>query len=172
MTIFLFAPMGAGTSKPMKLDDARVVVVSGSGESEVNGVFVELQRPLVSNTSGKPSFAYSGRTRGHASIVMWWTDAGEQWNIGKFPKSLDVASTKKHLYISSAATGADVSGLLPPSTGWAVSAKAQQRAMGGADTWSIDPPPTCRTLSAKELPPADAVMDMFKRGVDYAADGE
>ena len=133
---------------------------------------MELQRPFVSNKSGKPSFAYAGRTRSRAAIVLWWTDAGEQWSIGKFPRSSDIASTQKLLYIASASTGADVSGVLPPSTGWAVSAKANKRAMGPDVTWSIDPPPSCRALPAKEVPPADALTDMFKRGVKYAADGE
>ena len=163
--------MGGSSSRPMKLDDARVVVVSGAGEDEINGVFVELQRPFVSNKSGKPSFAYAGRTRNHAAIVLWWIDSGEQWCIGKFPRTSDIPSTTKLLYIASASTGADVSGVLPPSTGWAVSAKANKRAMAPDVTWSIAPPPSCRALSAKEDPPADALMDMFKRGVDYAAGG-
>ena len=165
--------MGGTVSRPKKLAEARVVVVSGAGEDEVNGIFVEQKRPLVANKSGKPSFVYAGRSRGNAAIVLWWTDAGEQWNIGKFPRASDISSTKKHLYIASAATGADVSSsLLPPSAGWAVSAKASERAMGGPVRWTIDPPPTCRMLAEKEVPPADALLGMFKRGVDYAADDE
>jgi hypothetical protein len=164
--------MGGTVSRPKTLAEARVLVLSGAGEDEVNGVFVELLRPLVASKSGKPSFVYAGRTRTNAAILLWWTDAGEQWNIGKFPRAADIGSTKKHLYIASAATGADVSSLLPPSTGWTVSAKANGRAMGGPVTWSIEPPPQCRTLNEKEPPPADALLDMFKRGVTYAADGE
>ena len=164
------SPMGGVASKPKQLSDARMVVVLGSGEDEVNGVFVESERPFVANKSGKPSFVYAGRTRGNAAIVLWWTDAGEQWSIGKFPRSSDVASTKKHLYIASAATGADVGGLLPPSAGWGVSAKATARAMGGPAAYSIEPAPTCRMLESNELPPPDALMDMFRRGVKYAAD--
>jgi hypothetical protein len=162
----------SSSAKPMKLGDARVVVTSGAGESETNGVYVEMQRPWVSNKGGKPSFKYAGRTRGHAAIVMWWTDAGEQWTIGKFPCTADVASTTKHLYIASAATGADVTGLLPPSTGWAVSAKANHRAMGGPAKFTIDPAPRCLALGTTEPIPSDSLQEMFKRGVEYAADDE
>ena len=162
--------MGGSTSKP--LVDGRIALLSGSGEDECHGLYVETARPLVSNKSGKPTFVYAGRTRGKAKIVMWWVDAGSQWNVGKFPRAKDVASTAKHWYIASAATGADVSGLLPPSTGWAVSSKASGRAMGGPAIYTIDPAPMCRMLGSGELPPAEALQDMFKRGVKYAADGE
>ena len=164
--------MGGTISRPKKLAEARVFVVSGAGEDEVNGVFVEQKRPYVANKSGKPSFVYAGRTRCNAAIVLWWTDAGAQWNIGKFPRASDVASTRKCLYIASAATGADVSDLLPPSTGWVVSAKAKERAMGGPISWTIEPAPKCRILAEEEFPPADVLLDMFRRGVNYAADDE
>ena len=161
--------MGGGTSKP--LADGRIVELSGSGEGECHGLYVETARPLVSNKSGKPSFVYAGRTRNKAKLVIWWVDSGEQWNIGKFPRAKDIASRSKLWYIASARTGADVSSLLPPSTGWAVSAKSTYRAMGEA-AYTIDPAPTCRMLGADELPPAETLQDMFKRGVKYAADGE
>ena len=137
--------MGSSWTKP--LADGRIVVVSAAGEDEVDGAYVEMARPVVSNKENRPSFVYAGRTRGHADIVMWWTDAGAQWTIGKFPRTLDVASSSKTWYIASAATGADVTGPLPPSTGWAVSAKAPT--YGGV---GIGPAPEVEVLAAGARP--------------------
>ena len=103
---------------------------------------------------------------------MWWVDNGSQWQIGKFPRAIDAAATSKLWYISSASTGADVSGPVPPVTGWAVSAKANARAMGGTAAFSIAPPPTCEAMDSVNAAPAVAVIDMWKRGVKYASDGE
>jgi hypothetical protein len=169
--------MGGELSKPKQLELARVAVISDAGEDEVHGLFVEMERPFVANNSGKPSFLYAGRVRNHAKIVLWWTDSGEQWNIGKFPRLKDVGATNKLWYIASASTGADVSGVLPPSTGWAVSAKASHRAYGSA-AFTIDPAPTCLMMDCGEQRDeafkllAPLFLDMFKRGVKYAADGE
>ena len=157
--------MGSSWTKP--LADGRIVVVSAAGEDEVDGAYVEMARPVVSNKENRPSFVYAGRTRGHADIVMWWTDAGAQWTIGKFPRTLDVASSSKTWYIASAATGADVTGPLPPSTGWAVSAKAPT--YGGV---GIGPAPQCQVLAAGAVPPPAALGTMFVKGVGYAANGE
>ena len=159
--------MGSAASRPKQLGDACVIVVSGSGEDEVNGVYVEMRRPYVSNKSDKPSFAHAGRTRGNAAIVIWWADAGEQWSIGKFPRSSDVASTNKLWYIASTATKADVSGVHQPEMGWAVSAKAPTYA-----GFTIGPAPNCRVLGVGESIPADALQRMFAQGVKHAADGE
>ena len=155
--------MGAGLSrKPVA--NGRIVVLSGAGEDEVNGVYIEI-KPIVENQSQKPSFLYAGRTRSKAAIVIWWVDSGEQWSIGKFPRTRDVASSNKLWYIASAGTGADVGGALPPSTGWATSAKAPA-------TYSIEPAPKCEAIEGIDNVPADALKDMFKRGVQYAAGGE
>ena len=157
--------MGSSWTKP--LADGRIVVVSAAGEDEVDGAYVEMAKPVVSNKEKRPSFVYAGRTRGHADIVMWWVDSAAQWTIGKFPRSLDVASSSKTWYIASAATGADVAGPLPPSTGWAVSAKAPT--YGGV---GIGPAPQCQVLAAGAVPPPAALGTMFVKGVGYAANGE
>tara|TARA_B100000780_G_C20809832_1_gene321727 strand:- start:35 stop:544 length:510 start_codon:yes stop_codon:yes gene_type:complete len=169
--------MGGTSSRPKQLSDARVVVISGAGEDEVNGVYVETKKPEVSNKSGKPSFVYAGRTRNNAAIIVWWAGSTEQWNIDKATRAsstyplASLASTDKLWYIASAATGADVSGVLPPTSGWAVSARAGDRAMGTA-AFTIDPAPQCRSLSTGESAPSAALQDMFTRGVKYASEGE
>ena len=56
--------MGSSWTKP--LADGRIVVVSAAGEDEVDGAYVEMARPVVSNKENRPSFVYAGRTRGNA----------------------------------------------------------------------------------------------------------
>ena len=86
----------------LPLADGRIVVVSAAGEDEVDGAYVEMAKPVVSNKEKRPSFVYAGRTRGNADIVMWWVDSASQWTIGKFPRTLDVASSSKTWYTSQA----------------------------------------------------------------------
>ena len=109
----------------------------------------------------------TGRTRGNADIVMWWTDARRGGRSASSRARSTSRSSSKTWYIASAATGADVTGPLPPSTGWAVSAKAPT--YGGV---GIGPAPQCQVLAAGAVPPPAALGTMFVKGVGYAANGE
>mmetsp|Transcript_83415 Transcript_83415/g.226080 ORF Transcript_83415/g.226080 Transcript_83415/m.226080 type:complete len:159 (-) Transcript_83415:29-505(-) len=153
------------SSAPKPKEGGRRILVTGAGESEANGVYVECARPF----DGKPQFVYSGRSRDRAPIVLWWAASGEQWSIRK--DAVRLGSTSKLWYIASSATGADVSGDLPPSSGWSVSAKSAERATGAA-AFSIEPAPAVRVLAGGEPVPEEVLRDMEQRGAQYAADGE
>jgi hypothetical protein len=153
-----------GSSNALK-DGGRSLVVTGAGEDEVNGLYVEMKKTY----DGKPQFKYSGRSRNNAPIIMWWVNSGKQWSIRKEARGL--GSTTKLWYIASAVSGADVSGDLPPTGGWSVSAKANARFSGTA-AFSIAPAPSIRLLAAGEDVPAEVVQDMETRAAKYIADKE
>ncbi|CAE8630067.1 unnamed protein product [Polarella glacialis] len=146
-------------------DGGRRVIVQGAGEDEANGLYVE----TTEMHDGKPQFKYSGRSRNNAPISIWWINSGKQWSIRKDARGF--ASTGKLWYIASDRSGADVSGELPPTEGWGVSARAGDRAFGVA-AFSIDPAPSIRLLGADEAVPKRVVHDMEQRAAKYIADKE
>ena len=79
--------------------------------------------------------------------------------------------TGKLWYVASAVTGADVSGDLPPTVGWSVSAKAGERFFANAE-FDIAPAPSIQLLAAGEDVPAEVVQDMEQRAAKYIADRE
>jgi len=56
-----------------------------------------------------------------------------------------------------------VSGLLPPSTGWAVCVR------GWSPGYSIAPAPSCLVLDAETSPPAEVLLAMVTSGLKIAA---
>ena len=142
--------------KPAK--DARRIIVKGAGEGEANGMYVE----CTAAYDGRPQFLYAGKTRDDAQIIMWYAASGAQWSVRKQARA--VGSTTKLWYIANTGTGADTSGEMPPLTGWAVSARANDRAYGQA-AFSIDPAPTVSELAIGEPIPVEVARDMLERGI-------
>merc|ERR1711924_382575 len=105
-----------------------------------------------------------------------------QWSIRKDVPQIrnavsieaTISSSMKLWYIANPNTGADVSGSgdMPPASGWAVSAKANDRATGGSAQFSIDPAPTVIVLADGDPVPEEVTADMEKRAAKYIADGE
>ena len=145
----------------------RRVVVSGAGEEECNGVYVE-----CGTCGDKPTFVYAGRTRHHAPIVLEFTTAGAAWSLCKEGRR---GSTRKNWYTASASTGAMNfdwrTDSMPPATGWAVSTEFAKYVAADL-TSSIEPPPTIVELSESEPIPDDVARDMLLRGMKYTAERE
>ena len=145
----------------------RRVVVSGAGEEECNGVYVE-----CGTCGDKPTFVYAGRTRHHAPIVLEFTTAGAAWSLRKEGRR---GSTRKNWYTASASTGAMNfdwrTDSMPPATGWAVSTEFAKYVAADL-TSSIEPPPTIVELSESEPIPDDVARDMLLRGMKYTAERE
>ena len=143
----------------------RRVVVSGAGEDECNGVYVE-----CGTCGDKPMFVYAGRTRHHAPIVLEFTKAGASWSLRKEGRR---GGSRKNWYTASASTGAINfdwrTDFMPPATGWAVSAEFGKYVAADL-TSSIEPPPTIVELSESEPIPEDVARDMLTRGMKYTAD--
>ena len=145
----------------------RRVVVSGAGEDECNGVYVE-----CGTCGDKPMFVYAGRTRHHAPIVLEFTKAGASWSLRKEGRR---GGSKKNWYTASASTGAITfdwrTDFMPPATGWAVSAEFGKYVAADL-TSSIEPAPTIVELSESDPIPEDVARDMLRRGMKYTADRE
>ena len=141
----------------------RRVLVSGAGEDECNGIYVE-----CGTCGDKPMFVYAGRTRNHAPIVLSYAKAGAAWSLRKEGRR---GGSEKHWYTASASTGADTfdwrSDVMPPATGWAVSMR-----FGKLHQYDIQPPPTVVELPESELIPEDVALDMLRRGMKYTANRE
>lgn len=171
--------MGGLLSSDLKAkDQGRRIIVSGAGEDEANGLYLE----ATTLHDDKPQFIYCGKSRNNAPIVMWWASSGSQWSIRKDVPAIrnassieaTISSTKKLWYIANPNTGAHVSGAgdMPPTSGWAVSAKANDRASGGPAKFTIDPAPTVTVLAEDDPVPEEVIADMEKRAAKYTADGE
>jgi hypothetical protein len=169
--------MGLFASKHLApKEGGRRLIVSGAGENEANGLYVE----CAELHDSKPQFVYSGRTRGHAPIVLYYSKGDAQWAVRK--DAVQLGSTNKHWYVCAWGASSNarnissyenpMQGEMPPGVGWVVSPKAQKRAMGEAAGDWMTPPPTVAELAAGEPIPVDIAREMAERGIKYAADGE
>ena len=151
------------------MEGGRRIILQGAGESEANGVYIE----CVEQHDGKPQFKYTGKSRNNDPIILWWAKSGAQWSLRKESAGFFWGSNMKLWYIASATTGADVSGDMPPTAGWAVSAKSAPKPTGPSYTSTprkaIGPAPSITLLAAGEEVPSKVAQDMETRAAEYAA---